>query len=317
MKEYHGWSLDKANLIEGPISCSMLKRFDENPYAWNKAGEFKQTPAMKLGSLYDAALTDPDELRGLCEYPERTEAFELLPFPNLMTKAAKAWKAEREAEGARVLTASQKGKEDKEWNESFKDAQERKLDAKRAASEVHAHPIAGKILDGAEFQVGVIGEIGGIPAKCLLDILPAEGSEYGETLWDYKTTGTGISDEAIRKTIGNFKLHWQASFYRTMFEKAQELIHPGKENVKFRRLITSFGFIFQCVHTHEVRVITLSEDGLVLGNRGVRNALVTFRKAAENGIKSRYLETTDDLDLMPYHAMNEDEELNKREGSQS
>jgi len=38
-----------------------------------------------------------------------------------------------------------------------------------------------------------------------------------------------------------------------------------------------------------------------------------LRHYAHRGIKSRYLKTCDSLDLMPYHAMNEDEALNLAE----
>jgi hypothetical protein len=60
-------------------------------------------------------------------------------------------------------------------------------------------------MEGAQFQVGVIGEIGGIPAKCLIDILPDEDGDYGETIVDFKTTSTGLDDESIRKAIGKYK----------------------------------------------------------------------------------------------------------------
>ncbi len=62
MEEYHSWKLDKGKLSEGPISCSTLKAFDRNPFAWLNSPEFKPTPAMRLGSLFDAAVTDPETL---------------------------------------------------------------------------------------------------------------------------------------------------------------------------------------------------------------------------------------------------------------
>jgi hypothetical protein len=50
---------------------------------------------------------------------------------------------------------------------------------------------------------------------------------------------------------------------------------------------------------------------MALGTRSVAQSVKEFVKAAHNGIESRYLTTSDAVDLMPYHAMNEDEQLSK------
>ena len=49
MEAYHDWKLDKDSLIDGPISCSMLKAFDSNRYAWSISDDFKRTEAMRTG----------------------------------------------------------------------------------------------------------------------------------------------------------------------------------------------------------------------------------------------------------------------------
>lgn len=275
MEDYHSWKLEKGNLRAGPISCSTLKAFDKNPYAWLKSPDFKPTQAMRIGSLFDAAVTDPDTLAD----------FVISPYNSLRTREAREWKTEQEESGKTIVTETEK------------------IRAIKAAEIVHDHPVAGEIMDGADCQVGIVQEYGGIPAKGLIDILPAEDSDWGETLVDYKTISTGLDDDSIRQAIGKYKYHWQAAFYRTLFNKASST-----------RLIEDFAFIFQDVNTLEVRVITLDDDAMALGSRCVGKALENFAKCSIRGIHSRYLKTAEKLSLMPYHAMAEDEELSRREG---
>lgn len=303
MSEYHDWKLDKENLIEGPVSCSMLKRFDENPYAWLKSPELKKTDAMRKGSLFDAALTDPDSLNSLLGVPDKPESCVILPFNDLKTKAAREWKKEQESLGNRVLKQSEHDKEQDAYNESIEKIEEQREHLSIAAQEVYRHPIASEILKDADFQVGVVGEVGGIPAKCLLDILPSEDGEYCESLVDYKTISTGLSNESIRRAIGKYQYHWQAGFYRTLFNKVHK-----------ERICDEFYFIFQCVITLEVRVVRLNDDALSLGTRSVGRAIKDFLQCAHDGIESRYLNDSEEMGLMPYHEMDEEESLAKRDG---
>jgi hypothetical protein len=270
MEEYHAWNLDKDNLQAGPISCSMLKQFAKNPFAWLRAEPFKPTAAMQTGSLLDAALTEPETLDARCV---------VSPYENYRKKEAQEWKANALDQGRLIVT-----------EESLENA-------KACAEAVRSHDVAGAMLDGADFQVGVVGSIGKIPAKCLIDIVPGRG-EYEETLVDFKTTSGGLDDEAIRKTMGQYQYHHQAAFYRTLYNQVSE-----------DRLCEQFAFIFQDPMTREVRVVTLADDALALGTRGVGAAVKEFAQCAYKGIRSRYEKTNSTLDLMPYHAMAEDETL--------
>ena len=264
MAEYHNWKLDKAKLIDGPISCSMLKAFAPNPFAWRWTPDREQTASMAKGSLFDAALTDPASLE---------ENYVISKYTDFRCKEAQEWRKEITEQGKIAVS------------------EEDLHHAIKAAEKCHAHKVAGSLLDGAQFQVGVVGEIGGIPAKCLLDILPDE-----ESLVDYKTISTGLGDESIRKAIGQYKYHWQAAFYKTLFNKVSE-----------DRYAEEFKLIFQDVQTLEVRVVTMSDDAMACGTQSVKVALKEFAKCAHKGIRSRYEETDDSIDLMPYHAMSEDE----------
>jgi len=271
METYHAWKLDKDTLIEGPVSCSTLKRFALNPYAWRWTPEPKQTDAMRTGSLFDLAVTDPDALGSQVVAS---------PYDNYRTKEAREWRADQLAAGLVIADADEV------------------THAQKAAERVREHRVAGPILDGADFQVGCVGDIAGIPAKCLLDILPGEDGEWAETLVDYKTTSFGLNDEAIRRALGKWQYHWQAAFYSTLWNK----VSPD-------RVATGFAFIFQDTVTLEIRVVKLSDDAMALGTRAVKHAVEEYTRCAHKGIGSRYAASCDSLDLLPYHAMNEDELL--------
>ena len=268
MAAYHGWRINRESLMAGPISCSMLKAFAPNPYAWSLTPDIKQTAAMAKGSLFDLALTDPDSL------DSSTIAN---PFDSFRAKAAQEWRDEQLAAGMLIVDPAEIEQ------------------ATKAADAVRSHKVAGAILDGCQFQVGVIGNFQGIAAKCLIDILPAEGGEWGDTLVDYKTTSTGLSDDEIRRTIGKYKYHWQAAFYSTLFNKVSE------------REIAGFAFIFQDTETLETRVVKLASDSMLTGNDAIRQALNDYLAAAKNGIVSRYANRATELELMPYQ-MAQDED---------
>lgn len=262
---YHAWEIDKRKLIDGPISASMLKDFAPSPYAWRWGPGKKVTAAMRAGSLMDAALTEPEKIAAECV---------VCPFKDFRTDAAKAWKAENE--GKLIVT-----EEDIE-------------DAHKAARKVREHHEAGKILEDCDFQVAVVGNVGNIPAKCLIDILPREGS-WDEVIWDYKTT-VGIDDELIRRTMGNFRYHWSAAFYRTLWNKVSTDRHCER-----------FGFIFQDRETYEVRVLVLSDDDMARGTRAIKKSLEEYATAAHRGIRSKYAKGITELGCLPYMAMNEEE----------
>lgn len=271
MAEYHSYKLDKSNLKAGPVSCSMLKDFAINPYSWLKQPLREPSAAMQTGTLLDAALTEPERLDDIVA---------VNPYDSFRTKEAREWRDTALAEGKVIC-----GEDEVEH-------------AHTCAQAVREHPVAAKILEGAEFQTAAVAEVGGIPVKALVDILPARGTEWEETLVDYKTTSLGLHDEGIRTAMSRFRYHWQAAFYRTVFNKASEDRH-----------IEQFTFIFQDPKTTEVRVVTLADDAMALGTRCVGEAMKEFVKCAHQGIKSRYLNRADTLDVMPWCAMNEEDTL--------
>lgn len=271
--QYHAWKLDKAKLAEGPISSSVLRKFAVNPYHWLRTEDSGPTEAMDLGTLYDAALTCPDELGELVVEKR---------FDNFRTKEAREWRDEQVEAGKIIVEPANLER------------------VQRGVEAVTSHKVAGEILDGASFQAAVIGEAGNIPTKSLVDIVP-DHLDWDDHLVDFKTTSKGLDDESIRKQIGELKYHWQAAFYRTGWNQV-----AGHERRKF-------SFVFLQVETHEVRVVTLSDDAMRVGMQSVRVAMTKFITAAYKGIRSAYENRADEIDLMPYHAMNEEDWVNAEE----
>ena len=274
MEEYHAWKLDKSNLKAGPISCSMLKEFATNPYAWLRSEPKTPTAAMQTGSLLDLALTEPDQ------FDARVVTS---PFDSYRTKEARAWRDGALADG--MIIADNLEVEN----------------AKACAAAVWSHSEAAPILEQSTFQTGAVTERQGIPAKCLIDILPDEDS-WEEIIWDYKTTSFGLHNEGIKRAIGQFRYHWQAGFYRSIWNKESKDRHCER-----------FGFIFQDPHTREVRVVVLDDDEMARGTECVTRALAEFEVASERGVVSRYATGRTTLGAPVYIAMQEEDELIARE----
>ena len=301
MTEYHNWKLDKSDLASGPLSNSVLKAFAKNPYAWKRAPDFKPTKAMATGSFFDAAITDPDTLGEFMPVkPETPAPFAVSPYDSYRTAEAKAWKNATIADGKRPLKRSERAEELAAhmaalavFGDKHKSMSKLASDARCA---VMSHAVAGEIMKDADFQVGVVGEVpGGIPAKCLIDILPRYDSPYAKAIVDYKTISTGLDDESVRKAIGRFGYHWQAAWYINLTNKAYKAI--GSD-----RRIEHFILIFQDPTTLEVRVVRLDPGSLANGTNAVKHALLEFVECAANGIRSRYANEMDVLELMPFHA---------------
>lgn len=278
MREYHAWRLDKSKLIEGPISASTLCDFMPNPYAWVRT-EKAVTKAMSTGSLFDLALTDDGALEA---------SVAIMEFDDFKTKAARQWRDEQQELGKIIVS-------------------EDELEhARKAAAAVRSHHVAGAVVEGCDFQTAVVGSIEGIPAKCLIDILPASGTEWEETIFDYKTSALGIDDDSIRRVMGKLKYHWRGGFYRTLFNKVSKDRH-----------CEDFAFIFQDQTTLEVRCVKLNPDDLGLGTRMIKAAVAEFIRCAEKGIGSRYARTVDELGVMPYASIAESEWLDAIDGKEA
>ena len=274
MDDYHALKLDKANLKNGPISCSMLKDFARNPYAWLRSKPKESTPAMNTGSLLDAAITEPDRL---------DEIVAISPFDSFRTKEAREWKAEQESASRLII------------------APESLQNALKCAEAVRSHKEAGRILSQSEAQTGVFGNLYGIPAKALVDLAP-KAEHWDETLWDIKSTQAGLDDESVRTSISKWGWWIQAAWYRSLWN----LVSPDRH-------CENFGLILIDPNTREVRVVTMAPDAIILGNRWIKVALKRFVTAAHEGIKSDYASGVTQLDVMPWCAMNEDEWIEKNQ----
>jgi hypothetical protein len=92
MKNYYKIGATPHNL-DGPLSKSMLWRFNESPYKWKYGynDDSSPTPAMRLGTLIHALCFDEND-------------YVVSPYPDFRTKESREWRDEQEKLGFTVVS---------------------------------------------------------------------------------------------------------------------------------------------------------------------------------------------------------------------
>ena len=92
MKNYYKIGATPHNL-DGPLSKSMLWRFNESPYKWKYGynDDSSPTPAMRLGTLIHALCFDEND-------------YVVSPYPDFRTKESREWRDEQENLGFTVVS---------------------------------------------------------------------------------------------------------------------------------------------------------------------------------------------------------------------
>ena len=235
--KYHAWQFD---IQEGPISCSLLKRYAaDGPAKFRLGREFKATSAMAWGSLVDCMLFTPGELGREFDLHENNP--HLSADGAVRSKDAKTW---RDA----VLTLGK----------TIVKQHEVEL-ATSAVESLHKTPASGRLIEGGRFQLALFHtpDTSKIPLKALLDCVPANDSD---SLVDLKTTSMNIySDDELARAVGKYKYHAQAAFYLHLWEAL-----TGEVRNQFKIIWQSSQPPF------EVRVTTLDNLWLDAGREFVR-----------------------------------------------
>lgn len=182
---HHPISFPDYKALPG-VSNSTLKHIDRSPAHYRQAiaTKVKPTPAMLKGSLTDHLLFGTEF------------AYEVSPYDDFRSGAAKDWKATREAAGIAI----------------FKDADIE--DARAMVAQIKAHPGAAEILDTGRCQVGLTGDIHGVHCKGLVDWI----SDAFACLTDLKTT-EDASYPAFQKHIVNMGYDAQAALYVDLWKQ--------------------------------------------------------------------------------------------------
>lgn len=232
---YYSSGATPANL-SGPVSKSMLWAFHQSPYKWRHGKTKPATDAMAFGTLAHALLLDPKSF---------DDQFVVSPYDSFRTTEAKAWKADRIAEGKTIVDES---------------------DIDRAAELVTVIQDDPQFfgLGDIECEVAVFGAIGTTEVKGMIDIVPLNGN----CLVDLKTTTSAITSlQNIQRLIVSRGYHWQAALYLDLYNAA-----TGENR-------DQFWFLFvEDTEPFETAWISLSDDLIQAGRVAYMNAILRWQK---------------------------------------
>ena len=198
--DYHAWAFNPAEPKSGPISCSLFKRFlSEGPESI-LAKRTYNSPSLVWGSLVDCLIFTPNHFDS--EFISKSLCNDLAKDGSFGTNAARQWKAEQEALGKKVIKNDEQN------------------DALEAVARLKNTPAANDILEGADYQVGLVYRPNhGVPYKALLDILPHH-LDHDDCIADLKTTAANIHDDGeLNRSIYKFGYHIQAALYLQLWNK--------------------------------------------------------------------------------------------------
>lgn len=230
------------------VSKSKLWKFAKSPSKWAATRHipFKTTAAMTWGSLVDCLLLQPAEV---------DRCFAISPFQDFKTKAAREW---RDAQPREIIT------------------QETLDEAHKAVAAILRHDKAAEVVACSTSQVSPLvegleeqtGEV--FLGKCRLDLVPSVSGEYGEWLFDLKTTA---SLDKLSSTIRDFGYHVQAAWYLDMWNAA-----ALEERERW-------GFIFQeSEFPYEVAVVELPRRAIEKGREWYLENLALWCKCHRDGV---------------------------------
>ena len=196
---YHSWELIKDRPETGPISNSQLKDFvNKGPLAWRYSEPKKTSSAMAWGSLVDSLLFTP----GNEDFVFKEKNPHLSADGRALSRAAKLWESDQILEAKTIV-------------------KEADFDAAEIAIErLKQTPASAKILEGADYQVGLVFTPNhGIPTKGLVDVLPHE-LDSDDCIADLKTTAANLySDNDLARQCAKWGYHVQAALYLYLYNK--------------------------------------------------------------------------------------------------
>lgn len=296
------------------MNNSQLRDFRRCPHRWKVgAQEEEDTPSLEWGALLDCIVLTPDRFEKV--YAVAPETFTTLApsyvltteFPgewNPRQKVCQQWKKAKEAEGVKVYTPEdyEDAKTPKEWGwihgycKQWRTDQEAKgkiaikadqaSEAWKAAAIIHKDERLHAFLAGAKTQVQVCVEWRDpdtklvIPIKCLIDIVPDPGGEYGDMLGDLKSTRCAAA-RAWARAVHEQGYAMQAALYIDAYNAAaglkyREFAHVVSENF----------------HPYETARRVLSTEFLQIGRAEYMRALVDYCYCLKNDFWPGY----DDMD---------------------
>jgi len=228
---------------------------------------------MKLGSLFDCILTEPDMFPIL--FVEQPELYPnakdgMKPWSN-NANFCKDWNAEQAAQGKTIFNRPDYEK------------------ALRMVNSLGEHDTASKWLEGAEHQVSIVwqDEETGIMCKGRIDALKPD------ITLDVKTT-VNASPTEFKKTVNNFMYHVQDVMYSAGLKALTGIDRP-------------FGFVVvESVEPHCSAAYTLGAQSIEVGHSIFRRAINLYKTYLEKGAEG-YSNEAQEIEI-PQWAIYQEEE---------
>lgn len=212
------------------MSRSELAMFNHNPRRWKAGFVFKQTEAMKWGSLLDTLVLQPKEFEKRyavppLEYPgtprKKGDPVEMKAWTR-QAKYCETWENERTIQGIEIVKASDLHQ------------------VQAAAARLLADEEIAALLKDADVQVLIHATYNDrdtgltIPVKMLIDAVPLVTGDYGKGLADLKSSESGVPRK-WRKSVFDYHYHWQAAMELDAYtlatgEDRMDFYHPMQEN---------------------------------------------------------------------------------------
>ncbi|GAB3192024.1 PD-(D/E)XK nuclease-like domain-containing protein [Nesterenkonia suensis] len=247
---------------DGSLSSTMAKMILRSPAHLRTYldGDRKTTPAMEFGTAVHSMVL------------EAGEGVVLVHADSWRTKAAKAEKDAIEAEGMVPLLAADYTR------------------AEDIARAVHAHPVAGPLLRGADTEVSAYGRHGsGVTLRGRFDAVKSG------VLIDLKTAMSADPRE-FHRTAASLGYHIQAAHYSVLYELA-----TGNRPSDFLFILA------EKERPHAVSVVRLEPAFMDIGRARVEEAVQLYHRAQQTGEWPAYPSHIHDIEP-PMWLMSQDEE---------
>ena len=238
-------------------SKSMLTKFMPDPKWWRVTPPQPYTGSMKFGNLVDCLAITPLAFEQEyviapqfypCE-PTKKDPRHEKPW-NMAANFCKDW---AEAQTKEIVNMANY------------------LEASQAVCNLKSFPAYAELMNGADTQVALFGEMEGVKVKSLLDILP-RSDRYSHALADMKTTAE-MSEQHFARTIARFGYHIQGALYLDLYNAI-----TGENRD---------AFYIVWVHSkapYEPAMRPLSPSALSEGRRWYKTALRQWKKCIETDV---------------------------------
>jgi len=232
-------------------SKSMLTKFMPDPKWWKATPPQTYTGAMKFGNLVDCLALTP--LAFEAEYVIAPQYYPCEPTKkdprtekpwNMAANFCKDW-AEAQTKG--IINQA-------DFMESM-----------QAVNNLKAFPAYAELMQGADTQVALFGELEGVKVKALLDILP-RCEKFSHALADMKTTNE-MSEQHFARTVARFGYHRQGALYLDLYNAI-----TGENRDTFYIVWVNSKAPFQCA------MRPLSPSALSEGRRWYKSALRQWKQ---------------------------------------